>query len=294
MTMTQAPSVPFTHEHTGKNVATVRIDVTGKWTEFEQWFLLRSDAHHDNPKCRRDIEKKHLDQALERGAGILDFGDLHCAMQGKYDKRSDKSSVRPEHQNGRYLDSLVETAAEFYEPYAHNWILMGKGNHEQAIKKNHETDLTERTVALLNAKTGSHIQAGGYTGWVRFLFQRGNTRSGRNLWHTHGYGGGGPVTEDIIQSSRQRVYVENADIMVSGHVHRSWVQEFSRIRINANGAPERRDGWYVKLPTYKDEYCEGVEGWHIERGGGPRPLGAYWLRFTYADDQPYMEVVKAN
>jgi hypothetical protein len=94
------------------------------------WFLLRSDAHHDNPHCDRDLEKKHLDEALECGAGILDCGDLFCAMQGKYDRRACKSSLRPEHQTGEYLDALVNTAADFYQPYAKNWICFGQGNHE--------------------------------------------------------------------------------------------------------------------------------------------------------------------
>lgn len=273
--------IPFVIEHNSRNVATVRCH-TQSVNERDEWlFLLRSDAHHDNPKCRQDLERRHLEQAKERNAGILDFGDLFCAMQGKYDKRSNKSAVRPEHQNARYLDSLVDTAADFYEPYADRWIVMGRGNHETAIKDRHETDLTERLVAVLNSRQKSNIQAGGYTGWVRFLFQRGTQRASRNLWYTHGYGGGGPVTEDTIQSKRQLVYVENADVMVSGHVHRSWTMEFVRQKLAPTGKIERRVGWYVKTPTYKDAYDDGHESWEAQKGMGPRPLGAYWLRFWW-------------
>jgi hypothetical protein len=119
----------FRVEHPDSNVHVVRCDIKSQ-TSWDQWFLLRSDAHHDNPDCDREMEYKHLDQAMQRGAGILDAGDLFCAMQGKYDRRSDKSKVRPEHQCGDYLDALVRTAAEDYAPYAKNWILMGQGNHE--------------------------------------------------------------------------------------------------------------------------------------------------------------------
>lgn len=94
------------------------------------WFLLRSDSHFDNPHNNRELEKKHLDEALECGAGILDNGDLFCAMQGSWDPRKCKSSLRPEHQRADYLDALVETATDFYAPYAHNWVSFGKGNHE--------------------------------------------------------------------------------------------------------------------------------------------------------------------
>jgi hypothetical protein len=29
------------------------------------WLLLRTDVHHDNPKCLQDVERKHLKEAME-------------------------------------------------------------------------------------------------------------------------------------------------------------------------------------------------------------------------------------
>lgn len=46
---------------------------------FEQWYLLTSDWHWDNPKCNRELLRKHINQAKERNAKILVFGDLFCA-----------------------------------------------------------------------------------------------------------------------------------------------------------------------------------------------------------------------
>ncbi len=99
-----------------KNVVEIRVEVS-KRTDWEQWVLLRSDVHHDNPKCNQALERKHLDEAVEYNAPILDNGDLHCVMQGRWDKRADKSALRPEHQGNNYFDLIVETAAEFYKPY---------------------------------------------------------------------------------------------------------------------------------------------------------------------------------
>jgi hypothetical protein len=257
----------------------IAVSMKGIRPGWEQWFLLRSDAHHDNIHCRWDIEKSHLDEALARGAGIIDTGDLFCAMGGKYDRRSDKSNLRPEHQVTNYLDTLIETAADFYEPYAGNWLVMGRGNHETSILEKHETDLTQRLAAILGDRKKTTVHCLGYTGWVWFQFECHNRRDRKILWYTHGYGGGGPVTEDVIQSNRQRVYVENADIMVSGHVHRAWTQEFVRHRVNKHGRVERREGYYVKLPTYKDAYGVGTGGFETEKGMGPRPIGGYWLQF---------------
>ena len=44
--------------------------------------LLLSDIHWDNPKCDRELLKRHLDQAKEIGADVLLNGDTFCLMQG--------------------------------------------------------------------------------------------------------------------------------------------------------------------------------------------------------------------
>jgi len=254
---------------------------------WEQWFLLRSDAHTDNPDSNIELQLRHLREARERGAGVLDFGDLFCAMQGKFDKRAVKSKVRPEHYCDNYLDALVNSAAELYEPFAHLWVMQGMGNHEAAIRNRHETCLIDRLAARLRDRTGAPFLTTGYTGWVAFRFKlRGTQGQTIRLWHTHGYGGGGPVTKDMIQRSRQLAYVDNADIMCSGHVHDQWVTRDMRVRLNGHGHVEQRSVVTVKCPTYKDEYKTGVGGWHIATGKPPKPLGAYWLRFYVGNEKP--------
>src|SRR5918997_1906498 len=98
----------FAVERLSKNVHLVRVDLS----QGDQWVLLRSDAHHDSMECDRELEKKHLDLALERNALIHDGGDLFDAMQGKGDKRSSLSTLREEHKRTDYFNALVEEAAE--------------------------------------------------------------------------------------------------------------------------------------------------------------------------------------
>ena len=268
---------PFALSVTVPNVVICDIKLTAQTDEV--WFLLRSDVHWDNPHCDRKMEKKHLDMAVKRRAGILDFGDLFCAMQGKYDKRSDKSCLRDEHQAGDYLDSLVRTAAAYYEPYAHNFVVIGRGNHESSIRQRHETDLTERLVASLKDRTGAQLRAGGYTGWVVFRFHFHTRIYVVKLWYIHGYAGGGPVTADIIQAQRQVTYIRGADIMCSGHTHDHWSKQYVSIGLNSSHLPEHRKVKYIKCGTYKDEYGTGQGGWHVETGKPPKPIGQHWLRF---------------
>lgn len=139
----QKATIPWTVEKTGRNVFTVRLPYAAK-KGWEQRFLLSSDRHWDNPKSDHKMQKDHLDEAVQYGAGVIDCGDLFCAMQGKYDKRANKSDLRPEHQVENYLDALVNTAADFFTPYAKNWIVIAQGNHESSLVRRHETNIGER------------------------------------------------------------------------------------------------------------------------------------------------------
>lgn len=260
------------------NVVNVRLDAT-KQKEF--WFLLMGDLHWDNPKCDRALLKKCLDEAKEYGAGILDCGDLFCAMQGKYDRRSNKNDIRTEHQSGDYLDALIRTAADFFEPYAHNIVSLGMGNHEGSILDRHETNLTDRLAQTLRDRTGAVVPVTGYTGWVRFMLKYHGAFTSAVLWHMHGYGGGGPVTKDTIQAQRQQAYIEGADILWSGHVHERWCQEHVKQSITDLGETKQRSIWYVKSGTFKEEYSSGKGGWHVATGKPPKPLGAWWLKLTF-------------
>ncbi len=85
-----------------------------------QEFLLVSDLHWDNPHCDRGLLKNHFDEAVKRNAAIVLNGDTYCCMGGKYDRRADKSLIRPEHNTDRYFDAIVDTSVDWFAPYAKN------------------------------------------------------------------------------------------------------------------------------------------------------------------------------
>lgn len=262
------------------NCSVVTIDSNGP---FEQDFLCSADRHWDNPNSDLDLQRKHLDQAMDRKAGILDFGDLFCAMQGKFDKRSSKSSLRIDHLQSDYYDALVDSAAEWFWPYARRFIRIAYGNHETSVLTKHETDITKRLVKALNRGRRKHkVHLGGYSGWVLFLFRDMATKRithRKKLWYIHGYGGGGPVTKGVIQSNRQAVYIPDADLVINGHIHEEWVLPITRQRLDNQGNIWRDEQLHIRIPSYKDEYGDGSGGWHVERGGPPKPIGAIWLTF---------------
>ena len=118
--------------------------------ERTQEFLLISDLHWDNPKCGRELLKSHLEEAKRRKAGVIVNGDFFCLMQGRGDPRRSKDDILPEHNNGRYLDSAVDTAVEWFAPYAEQLLVLGYGNHETSIIQYQETDILLRFATILN------------------------------------------------------------------------------------------------------------------------------------------------
>jgi len=272
-------------ERSHPTVVTVRMkEIRPGWS---QTFLLRSDAHHDNALCDHEMEKRHLEEAKERGAGIIDLGDCMCLMQGRWDKRADQDQMRPELREAgklKYSDAVIDYCGRFYEPYAANWVLLAPGNHEESYAQRAETDMTTRLAERLKAK-GSPVQVGGYQGWVRFDFTiRTNGRVAIRLRYTHGYGGGGPVTRDVIQAHRQLAFLGNADILVSGHTHDSWHVVARTESLDMAGKPIIKDVDCIKIPGYKDEYAIG-RGWAVSKGMPPKPKGSWWLTFSVDGDR---------
>lgn len=252
---------------------------------WEQWFLITSDRHWDNPHSNWKLQRKHLKQARERGALVIDLGDFFCLMQGKYDPRANKGDLRPEHQTDTYVDSVIDTAVDFFGDYADMFLVIGRGNHEIAFKKRHETDVTRRFVNALNDRVGSDIVAGGVRGYVLMKFNNGS-RSSPPLnfyWH-HGYGGGGPVTKNVIQTNRMAVYLPDADVVAMGHVHEYWTLPITRSRLTDKGVEYSDVLDFVSVPTYKEEFVGASEGYHHDNGRPPKPIGAAWLRLFYEWD----------
>lgn len=279
-----------------KNVFRLEIPFSRN-KNWEFWCLLQSDQHFDNPKSDWVLMKKHLDEAKRRHAAIIGCGDFFCAMQGKFDKRADKSSVRLEHQTEDYLDALIRSGAEFLAPYADYLVLLAVGNHESAIQNRHEVNLIDRLIGAICVQSKAKVFNGGFSGWLIFSFTEPTRRANKIILHyDHGFGGGGAVTADMIQHQRRAVYLPDADIIISGHTHDSWHREFARIRLDSKSGTLRQDiQTHLKLPTYKDEYADGFGGWAVAKGLPPKPLGAYWLRFYFdGKDGAYYEIIKAS
>lgn len=285
-------------EHS-RNIHQVLLEADQPET-WEHWVLLASDRHHDNPKADWELERKHLEQVVARGASWVDVGDLFDAMGGKWDPRHSKGEVREEYAMAPdYLDAIVRDAAKFYAPYAQHLVVIGRGNHEQSILKRHEVDLIERLAAHMSQISGHRVYAGGYGGFVRFSVKFHATEvSALTLRYFHGSGGGGMMSHGTLATRRMASWTD-ADVIVCGHTHDQWALRLQRETLETQKGRfyvRLRDQWHIRTPTYKQEWNDGYGGWHVETGKPPKPTGATWMRLSLVrvEAPDRIEATKAN
>jgi hypothetical protein len=255
---------------------------------------MLSDIHWDNPKCDRELLKKDLDYCVQESIPIMINGDMFCLMQGRGDKRRNKSDIRPEHNNANYLDSIVETAVEWWSPYAHLLTVIGYGNHETSIIKFQETNILKRFVKLLNLKNHTNVQVGGYGGWIIVNSVLRTKPCGKKetrnckIKYFHGSGGGGVVTKGALNLTRALEMYEDFDVFTMGHIHENAARNDVRDVVALGSTSYRHVQKQLHLMltgTYKEEYGKGSKGWHVERGAPIKPTGGRILEISYRRKQ---------
>tara|TARA_Y100000310_G_scaffold44329_1_gene41372 strand:+ start:2416 stop:3291 length:876 start_codon:yes stop_codon:yes gene_type:complete len=262
----------------------IRLNHVAGW---EQYFLLLSDIHFDSKYCNRRLLKRHLEQAKERNAPVMIFGDLLDLMQSKQDPRGSKSTIDPRYTSSDdYLSLVCEDVASFLAPYAPNLLLLSMGNHEFEYRRRHEIDPLTIVSTLLKSNTGYGPTIAPYSGWIQFKYQSGSgNRSGHNLkWH-HGVGSSAPVTRGAIQTNRFSVMFPNADIQVRGHINQRFSMYIPREIINTRGRLiTDQDALHLQLGCYAQDNEDG-NTWSQRRGMGTSALGGWWLRLYQEQPQ---------
>lgn len=242
--------------------------------------LLLSDIHWDSAYCRREILKRHLDEAVNQNCSILLNGDTFDVMGGNKDSRGHKTSLRPEFKCDNYFDEIVNQAIEWFSPYAANIKMIGVGNHEVSVLKNNEIDILDRFVKGLNAANGTKVELGGYGGWIVFRFNNHRRTVQYRIKYHHGLSGG---TKGINAFNKMATYVSNADMIWQGHVHEDYEMSYVEERISNENNVHLKNVIMLRTSTYKDEYYDqttdlhGYGGWATMRGHNPRFIGGRWL-----------------
>lgn len=245
--------------------------------------LLASDIHWDNPHCDRDMFIRHLEKVKALGGTAIIAGDFFDVMAGFSDKRRSKELLRKEYLTGNYLQDVVFDAREQLLPYRGHIAVMGKGNHEQTIRKYQEVDIMKWLTYELK-REGSPVIDRGYQGFVKIVFRRpegGKVRSIMLFFHHGKYGG--VVSKGAQGVARHGLILPDAEIVMTGHTHDAWYIEQSKYHVLANNEVVIREQLHFKCPTYKQEFLS-ASGFGPERIVMPKPMGAWMLHLTPGRD----------
>jgi hypothetical protein len=223
--------------------------------------------------------KEHLDLALERNAPVFIFGDLLDLMQGKYDPRSNKADLNPKYNTARYIDEVIKDVVEFLTPYKSVLAFYSPGNHETSVEKRIEYGIVDKICYQLEMSQGNYS---GYIYCRFFAYLEEGTKVPLIIGYHHGYGGGGPVTRDTIQTARRAVYLPDANICISGHTHDRWIVPITRNRISRYGESIDQQ-WHIKTGTYQNAPID-FNGYAIEKGLAPKSGAGIWMKYTIGSD----------
>lgn len=266
--------IRFNKKSAGLNV--LGIDVSGASSKHDCHFMLSSDEHYDSKHCDRKLLKHMLDKAADRDAPIFFNGDWFDVMQGKGDRRASRDEIDADYANtDAYFDAVLERSYEFLKPYREFIVGIGFGNHEASVRRYYGTDMSQRLVYRLNKINGRNpIVCLGYTGYILYGVKnkrRSNRLGVINIRYHHGTGKGGDVTGNRIKANRRSVYLDNADIVWSGHTHKSDWHTVVKESISSHGVVTHRMQYHIVTPGFKNQ-----GGWERSMEFSPQPRGCAW------------------
>lgn len=268
-------------DYTLERVDDMMLDVRVPYHRLNESFhhFICSDLHLDNTKCDRGLLLEHLQEAKNRGAFIQMHGDILDLMQGKGDRRSNKSALMSEHKIGSYIDGAIYEAAEFLDPFKENIIVISDGNHETSVLNKLETDPLARLCDLLR-REGAQVEHMPYVGFVRYIFRQTFGGMGRSLtvFFAHGHWGG-IITKGTMAAERYVGIAPQADVYYAGHTHDRNMIEKVQYRYSQRGKIQMYPIVYIKGGTYKEEFAKG-SGWAVEKIAMPKNIGGWWMTST--------------
>ncbi len=181
---------------------------------------LMSDLHIGAIDTDYECIDTELKRAQEEGHRILLNGDLFDLIFPVDHKRFRPDTLHP-HIQGRadILNATLEMAYDVLSPYKDSIDMIGLGNHESAAEKYHSVDIIALLLDRL-ATDNRRIAYGGYTGFVKYQFEKstGNNRLPLVIYYHHGSGGSAPVTRGMIDFNRKQTWVD-ADVIWLAHKH---------------------------------------------------------------------------
>lgn len=240
------------------------------------------DLHFDNP----DTDKTKLKKILESkpNAYICIGGDAFDLMESFGDPRQSKDRISKNQWSDTYVNDILNSFVEFFQPYAKRLLCINFGNHEGSFLKRYGTDIGAIAASMLNDRTGSSIVCGDYAGYINLSFLKDgvvNDSRSQIIYYTHSSGSIGKRSKGTLAIDILKGQHPSADIVIFGHDHDTFikpesVEVMSRNKLNL----EDKLMWFISAPTSKDEFSGKKRGFHHEKNMGKRTIGVVSMEFA--------------
>lgn len=255
------------------------IEFTTKKKEFS--VLWVADGHLDNPKTKvkwiKDLFKKYPE------AYIIYGGDHSDLMQGKSDRRSSKSSLKNELKESDYLNQVVDyTRANFIEPYKDRVLCFTQGNHNTAITRHLEVDLSK---FMLEPYGIELMHTAGYI-MFKYSVSKGKRSAVFPIYFQHAPPSGGKRSKGMLSVDLLLAQHPDVKAIISEHIHTAFItpQTVERLDIRTKRL-SYQNVWYIQAPTIKAEHEGKKSGYYHEVVKvGATTIGAVKLDFKVKYD----------
>jgi predicted phosphodiesterase len=246
---------------------------------------LMSDLHIGGLHVDYDLIEKELKRAKSMGAKIAINGDIFDAILPGDRKRYRANNLHPRmYQAGDdMIGESIRWAIEILEPYKDDIIMIGDGNHDDAVARYHHIEPVKHLVIALNGAGKSTIKYGGYHGFihVKVPTKAAERRFGHYVIHYHhGAGGAAPVTKGAISFSRAQMWLEGVDAIWRGHTHHRQAGRDNKVYFNPSVTePQERviskDVLTLRTGSYFDTY-KGTTSEELMKSGRKDSYAALW------------------
>jgi UDP-2,3-diacylglucosamine pyrophosphatase LpxH len=242
---------------------------------------LLSDLHLDSHYTDLKKVKALFEEAKANDYKIIIIGDLFDVMGGKYDKRTIKGDIKKEHSEDNYLNKVIEDIAKFLSPYIDNIALITAGNHEKEIDKRFECYLLEFLALYIHKMTGKDLNwTSDYAGFIRIHGTRNNSHDSHvtKIFYNHGKDGNAVMTFGVLNVKRNAAMID-ADILISGHVHKNFSVPINRLYLSQKGVIKVKEQLHLQLGTAKETH--GTDYFSARKGFDPASTSFYDLVFEF-------------
>lgn len=248
---------------------------------------LMSDLHIGGLHVDYDLIESELKRAKSIGAKILINGDVFDAIMPGDRKRYRANNLHPRmfQAGDDMIGESIRWAIEILQPYKDDIIMIGDGNHDDAVARYHHIEPVKHLVIALNGTGEPTVKYGGYHGFIHVKMPVSES-TGRARWanyvihYHHGAGGGAPVTKGAITFSRAAMWLEGVDAIWRGHTHQRQAGRDSKISFNTKIlVPSERvmtkDVLTLRTGSYIDTY-KGTSSEDLVKHGRKDGYAALW------------------